>query len=110
MGHQKNPGYTELSQRSILEWAEKSGIRRQNGFQVRTSNDEPGMNLSIQSVENGKLSQTMRSFAAMQGRHYVVMQVKNNLIKEEREKLLAAFPGDLFKKVAHVQLGEPAAD
>merc|ERR1712203_1262962 len=52
----------------------------------------------------------IQSALKSQPRNYVVMQVKSNLIKEEREKLLAFFPSYLYKRVAHVQLGEPPAD
>merc|ERR1712087_633584 len=39
-----------------------------------------------------------------------MMEVKGNLLKESREALLAKFPSDTFKKVAHVQLGEPGLE
>merc|ERR1711972_472496 len=35
------------------------------------------------------------------------MEVKSNLVKDERAALLNRFPSDTFKKIAHVQLGEP---
>merc|ERR1712113_1349499 len=70
-------------------------------------NDEPGTNFQITQIDNGTLNRMIDTFAALQGRNYVVMHVKDNLIKEEREKLLAKFPSKSFKKVAQVQLGEP---
>merc|ERR1711920_699261 len=46
--HEKNPGYTEISHRAVLAWAEKSGITRRNGYGNRSSNDSPHMDLNIE--------------------------------------------------------------
>merc|ERR1712061_637587 len=55
----------------------------------------------------GTLLQMVKKCAATQKRNYVCMQVKSNLIKDEREELLKMFPNDIFRKVAQVQVGEP---
>merc|ERR1712203_804189 len=90
--------------------AEKSGLGRQDGYLKRHTNDEPGMGFQINQIDNGTLNKMIETFAVLQGRNYVVMHVKDNLIKDERAKLLAKFPSKSFKKVAHVQLGEPPAE
>merc|ERR1712187_1057699 len=53
-------------------------------------------------------SKMMQVIAASCPRDFVVMELKSNLIKEEREKLLAKFPSFMFKKVACVAIGAPA--
>merc|ERR1712194_400161 len=110
MFHQKNQGFTELSSRAILSWAEKSGLSRQGGFKNRTNLDKPDMNLNCPEIDNGVVNRMIKTFAPMQGRNYVVMEVKGNLIGEDREALLKQFPGSAFRKVAHVQIGEPNAE
>merc|ERR1712039_395595 len=40
-------------------------------------------------------------------RNFVVMEVKRNLLAEERKKALAAFPGHSFRRVCQVRMGEP---
>merc|ERR1711920_133258 len=101
----KNTGYTEISARSFLEWARKSGFFRQTQGR-RKSNDNPEIYLDIPSIDNGSVDEMIKSIAPLQGRNYVVMEVKGNLIKESREGMLKKFSGECFKRVAHVQLGE----
>merc|ERR1719247_1485673 len=43
-------------------------------------------------------------------RDFLLMELKANLIAEERKKALARFPGSTFKKVAVVAVGEPPED
>merc|ERR1712060_325329 len=105
----KNPGYTEVSRRSLLEWARKSGFLRQTSGR-RESNDKPGLYLEIPSLGNGSVDAMIKSIAPVQPRNYIMMEVKGNLLKDSREALLQKFPSDTFKKVAHVQLGEPGLE
>merc|ERR1712217_929723 len=105
----KNTGYTEISARSFLEWARKSGFFRQAN-QRRKSNDKPEIYLDIPSIDNGSLGAMIKSLAPIQPRNYIMMEVKGNLLKESREALLQKFPSDTFKKVAHVNLGEPGLE
>merc|ERR1711920_490051 len=53
MFHEKNPGYTEISSRALLAWAEKSGLTRKPGHQQSSCNDKPKMNLSIKALDDG---------------------------------------------------------
>merc|ERR1711920_1201904 len=48
--------------------------------------------------------------APLQGRNYVVMEVKGNLVKDERRPLLDRFTASTFKKIAHVVVGEPPVE
>jgi len=108
--HKKNPGFTEISARTILAWAEKSGLWRKGGYKALTCNDHPQMNTEITSIDDGSVSRMIKSFAPLQNRNYVIMEVRGNLIKEEREALLARFSSAVFRKVAQVQLGEPTLE
>merc|ERR1712151_85618 len=45
-----------------------------------------------------------------QKRNYVVFEIKNNLVEDQRKALLDKFPSHSFKKIAQVSLGEPNAE
>merc|ERR1712039_892781 len=107
---QKNPGYTELSDRSLLAWAEKSGLWRRDGYEHRACNDKPDLSLGIYNVDDGSVGKAIKSIAPIQNRNYVVMELKSNLIKEERETLIKKFSSALFKRVAQVVVGEPTLE
>ncbi|CAE8651199.1 unnamed protein product [Polarella glacialis] len=97
----KNPDYTELSDRMILEWSDKSGVARNRA--VKTSNDKPEMDdLSVRRM--------LQTLAPLQPRNFIVMEVKGNLIKELRSEALGRFFDVSFKKVGQVLLGEPTSD
>merc|ERR1712232_260044 len=109
MFHKQNPGYTELSNRALLAWAQKSGLHRQNGWNAFSCNDKPETHLSCGPLDDGTVIRFIKDFAVMQGRNYVVMEVRGNLIAEEREKVLKKFPASCFRKMALVQIGDPDA-
>merc|ERR1712187_452102 len=52
----------------------------------------------------------IKACAGMQSRNYVVMEVKGDLLADQREAVLKKFPTHVFRRAAHVQLGEPDAD
>merc|ERR1712087_106807 len=107
---EKNPGYTEISSRALLSWAEKSGMQRDPDYKVRSCNDKPDMNLDCPPIDQGGIERMIKAFAPMQGRNYVVMEVRNNLIEQDRTNLLKKFPSDMFRKIAQVQIGDASAD
>lgn len=109
MFHKQNPGYTELSNRALLAWAQKSGLHRQNGWNAFSCNDKPETHLNCGPLDDGTVIRYIKDFAVMQGRNYVVMEVRGNLIAEEREKLLKKFSASCFRKMALVQIGDPDA-
>merc|ERR1712107_568360 len=57
----------------------------------------------------GTASKIIKTVAPLVPRHYVVMEVKGNLIEAERAANLKKFPSRLFKKTACVMMGEPIA-
>merc|ERR1712100_409445 len=52
----------------------------------------------------------IHAIAPAQQRNYVVMEVKSNLVAEERKAMLRKFSSSSFKRVAHVVMGEPTQD
>ncbi|CAK9030973.1 unnamed protein product [Durusdinium trenchii] len=103
---ESNPSFTEVSDRALLKWCERSGIHRPKGYgaSARSSNDKPEMGFGIAALDeiNRRLLQVVCSF---QKRNLVVMEVKANLLKSDRKELTARWPG--FKRVAAVVVGDP---
>merc|ERR1712060_657773 len=106
--YEKNPGYTELSVRALLNWAEKSNVPNVGDGVRRKSSDEIG-ETKIGSFDDGSVARLIKTVAPLQKRNYVVFEVKNNLLEEQRKALLTQFPSQSFKKVAQVTLGDPDA-
>merc|ERR1712194_365362 len=104
--HEQNPGYTELSVRALLSWAEKSNVPNVGGSAWRQTNEQVG-ETKIGSFDDGSVARLIKTVAPLQKRNYVVCEVKNNLLEEQRKALLNQFPSQSFKKVAQVVLGEP---
>jgi len=106
---EKNPKYVELSDRKILEWADKSGIWRDKRGSYKHSNDKPDINFGIPGLDDMSVQRVIKSIVASQPRDYVVMEVKANLVKEERADCLKRFNAPHYKKVAMVVMGDPPA-
>merc|ERR1711879_1123015 len=47
---EKNPQYTELSDRKIIEWANKSGVARPVPTSSKNSRDKPDINFGIPNI------------------------------------------------------------
>merc|ERR1712194_154300 len=101
---EKNPNYTELSDRAFADWAVKSGLSM-NG--LKESNDKPGVILG--GLDLVGLKQRLMDLAAIQPRNFVIMEVRGNLIKEDRQAALAKFTGGLFKITAEVIVNETSS-
>merc|ERR1711920_473671 len=52
----------------------------------------------------------VQTIAPLRKQNYVVMEVKKNLIADERKRQLEEFSSDDYKKIAVVVMGEPAAE
>mmetsp|Transcript_115359 Transcript_115359/g.182267 ORF Transcript_115359/g.182267 Transcript_115359/m.182267 type:complete len:959 (+) Transcript_115359:47-2923(+) len=107
---EKNPQYTELSDRMILDWATKSGLYRTRAPGWKNCNDKPEMNFGLASMDENSVQRVLNSIVAAQPRPYVVMEVKSNLLKDERESLIKRFTRNCYKRVAQVVIGEPPAE
>merc|ERR1711957_837622 len=106
---EQNKQFVELSDRKILDWAVKSGLRAPKQHGPKASNDKPDMTFQIRELDDASMRRAVYMVAPMQQRNYVVMEVKGNLLKSEREELVKRFDRPHFKKVAKVLLGDPDA-
>merc|ERR1712226_236154 len=91
----KNKKYTEVSDRAMQSWCEKSGIVPKG--HTAASRDKP-LEGHRDSATVGSL---LKSILPLQQRDVILMELKANLIKEARESSLVAFPSSMFKKIAH---------
>merc|ERR1712217_908176 len=103
----KHPNYVELSDRMILDWAQKSGIPREKGYKSRTSNDKPSPGFGLPLMDDQSIRRIISSLAPALDRNFVVMEVKGNLLAESRKKVLARFPSACFNRICQVRMGEP---
>lgn len=104
---EKNPTYVELSDRKILQWASKSGLRRDGGYEWADSLDQPGMGFGVPCLDDRHVCQSVLAVASTLTRNFLVLQIRSNLVEEERSKLLQRFSADDFTRIAMVMLGEP---
>merc|ERR1712000_692242 len=95
---QKNPSYTELSDRKILEWASKSGLWRQKGYSWRASNDKPEMGFGIPFMDDTSVSRLLTAIAPT---------LKRNYVAADRAAALKRF--SKFETRAEVLMGEANA-
>merc|ERR1719330_2036125 len=103
----KNPQYTELSDRAIMEWAAASGLFKPKAVGPQASNDKPLFNFGLPGMDDLSIRRVLNSVVPAIPRNYVIMEVKANLIEEERKEVLKRFRGSNFKTTAHVVMGEP---
>jgi len=103
----KNRGYVELSNRAIVEWAVKSGVPRPPTSK-QTSKDKPEALFGIPLLDDSSIHRVITAIAPALQRNYVIMEVKGNLLSDDRKVTLAHFAN--FKKTAMVAVGEPSAE
>lgn len=104
---EKNPGFAELSDRAILEWAASSGLVRTKG---KASNDKPAAAFGLPAIDDGSVRKMLDVLAPMLQRNFVMMEVAGNLTASGRQDNLARFPGPQWKKIADVAVGAPPED
>lgn len=105
---EKNPHYCELSDRAILKMAERSGIWRPKGYNF-TSMDKPGWEFGIPLLDDFSVRTILKQVAPIQPRNFIVMEVKGNLVKEDRTALLPLWSSPAFKPIAQIVVGEPTS-
>eukprot|EP00927_Polykrikos_kofoidii_P028866 TRINITY_DN2506_c0_g2_i1.p1 TRINITY_DN2506_c0_g2~~TRINITY_DN2506_c0_g2_i1.p1 ORF type:complete len:942 (+),score=205.36 TRINITY_DN2506_c0_g2_i1:76-2901(+) len=103
----ENKHYTEISERSILEWARKSGVQRSKGYSAKSSNDKPGLEFGLPCLDDLSVNTVIAAVAPALERDFVVMELKDNLIADMRKVSLARFVGPEVRRVAKVIMGEP---
>jgi len=104
----KNNRFVELSDRKIVEWASKSGMVKNKS--LKDSNDKPDFNYGILGMDDLSVQRVIRTVAPLVPRNYVVMEVRANLLPDERAEALRRFGAHAYKRVAHVVMGEPSAE
>jgi len=82
--------------------AQQKGLQR--ALKVTKTNDRPG------SIDDGTAKRLLVEAAGAQGRDIVIMELKSNLVKLERQSCLSQLSLPHFRKVAAVVVGEPAED
>lgn len=102
---EKHPGYIELSDRMIQDWAVKSGLYRSK---EQSSNDKPEMNFGIPLMDDMSVSQVLSKLAPALRRNFLFLELRANLVASERSDTLRRF-GSGFHRVARVMMGEPSA-
>merc|ERR1712232_1250459 len=107
--HEKNPGYTEISDRMILDWAAKSGITNKHTNR-NSSRDKSAPSTGVGSIDDMSARKVIYNAASVVPRNYVVMEVKRNLTASDRKELLLKFPACSFKRIAKVAMGSPTAE
>jgi len=93
----KNPSYSELSSRKMLDWGVKSGLIRKD------QGSTPPAQEQAQSI-----LKMAKAIAPFHKGNYLVLEMKSNLVAADRQKTLDKFPG--FKKRAAVLMGDPSAE
>ena len=104
---EKHPGYTEVSDRKIVEWATGSGLGKPRAASLKNCNDKPDVTFGIQVLDELTPRKVLYAIAGLVPRNYVVIEVKSNLLKSERKELLRRFDLPHFRRVAAVVVGEP---
>eukprot|EP00429_Kryptoperidinium_foliaceum_P013594 CAMPEP_0176047026 /NCGR_PEP_ID=MMETSP0120_2-20121206/23354_1 /TAXON_ID=160619 /ORGANISM="Kryptoperidinium foliaceum, Strain CCMP 1326" /LENGTH=906 /DNA_ID=CAMNT_0017380441 /DNA_START=69 /DNA_END=2786 /DNA_ORIENTATION=- len=105
----KNPQYVELSDRKVIEWAIASGMWKPRGH-GKGCLDKPDFNFGLPGMDDFSIRKVLSAVTAAVPRNYVVMEVKANLVEEDRKRTLARFSSAFFTKTAYVVMGEPTAE
>merc|ERR1740117_1362298 len=71
------------------------------------SNDKPELKFGLPLLDELGVRRVLQAIAPLRNRHYVVMEVRANLLKDERIELLAKWSSPMIKKVGVVLVGEP---
>ncbi|CAE8633150.1 unnamed protein product [Polarella glacialis] len=106
---EKNPGYTELSDRMIIEWASKSGVWKPKAGPAG-SNDKPQAQYGIAGLDDGSVRKVLKAISPALQRNFVVPELKGNLLSADRQELLQRFSSQDFQRKAVVVMGEPSKD
>merc|ERR1712194_20661 len=95
-----------------MGWIVRSGVwkPRQGADRGWSSNDKPQFNFGLSLVDDQSIRRAIMAMAPSIPRHYVVMEVKQNLVAEDRKSNLQRFNLPHFKKTAKVMMGEPSKE
>merc|ERR1712194_379872 len=102
---EEKPTYIEISDRSLVSWAVKSGFPKPRG--QTWSNDKPGLTFGIANMDDNSAKKAIMAVAPALKRDFICMELNANLQAAERARALKRFPAADFKRVAVVAMGEP---
>merc|ERR1712048_790514 len=85
----KNRTFCEISDRAIIQWATKSGIR---------PSEKKGMNFGIPLLDDLSVQRILYDVIPTMQRNFVVVDIKGNLLADERKAATARFSDCNFKK------------
>merc|ERR1711920_319042 len=88
--------------------APQNWSRQHNNQHV--SNDKSVGDFEVRQVNDGSVLRAIKAIAPFQARNIIVMEIKGNLMKDERKALIEKFPSTMFKKIAQIQMGEPSLE
>merc|ERR1712187_876687 len=74
------------------------------------SHDKSDSSCGVPSIDDGSAKSALLSQAAVLDRNIIIMEVKGNLLKEEREKMMKTIHLPHHRKIAKVLMGEPDDD
>jgi len=107
----KHPQFVELSDRKLVEWAEKSGVSKMEAsHSPHHSLDRPEVAFSVSSIDGLPFRQALRFAAALAPRNFLILEAKSNCLKSERRDILSCFIAPCYRKVAAIIVGDPPAD
>merc|ERR1712232_605762 len=71
----EHPKLTELSERKLVEWAEKSGVRNRQSWWE--SQDRPNVKFGISAMDDGSVKKIVNTVAPTMKRDYLVLELDN---------------------------------
>merc|ERR1712187_415520 len=89
------------------DWCRLSGLK---SWQSSGTNDKPKYSFGIGYVDDASFRRTILSVAAVVPRHYVIMEVLDNLMADTRKASLKRFGAPHFKQIAYVAMGAPTKE
>lgn len=104
---EQNPGYVELSDRKILEWAQKSGLWKPKGG---GSLDKPEGNFGVPALDDGSVRRVLANISPALNRSYIIGELKGNLVAADRQATLGRFNPQDFSRKSVVVMGEPTQE
>jgi len=109
-----HPGFTEVSDRKLLEWCRKSGLvekPRDPSVEDDASQthclDRPDFFFEEGAINGKAVRAMLRTIARLADRNLVFATLRSNLLRQERMALVSSFPST-FKKVAIAAIGPPS--
>lgn len=102
---QKHPTFTEISDRKVFLWAEKSGLVK--GRCRSSTNDKPEFSSGVQMLDDFTVRKLLSVIAPTAKRNYIIPELMSNMLPKDRKLVLSRFSQHDFNRVSCILLGEP---